>query len=690
MKKLNVLTRMLLLVALLVGSVSAWGADEVYKTALFGSSYNSKGVSSYTDTWYSTTSGFKVDIANFNNSNNGWDYIKCGRKNYASVATIITNAAIDEAVTKVAITIDAITAANINSIKLYTSSNKSTWTEVSSFTKATGAQEVSLSSPTANLYYKLEFDCASGSSNGLCTISKVEYYKAKAPTFTLTGTSNNESFGTVSVEDNVITGSPKTGYRYASPAYTVTEGEANVTSVVQEGDDFTVTATGDCTVQINFEAIPSHDVTWNVNGATTVESYKEGEDVKFPSNPNTIAGKVFKGWSSEAIDGTTDTAPTFVTKATMSTTDLNYYAVFATSVPGITTITDVLTNATTGVGTDTNYDTWSDKTVTSDAVYAGNSAGNYTTIQLRSSNNNSGIITTTSGGKAKKVTVDWNNNTADERTLDIYGNNTAYTAVTDLYDIDKRGTKLGSIVKGTSTELTITGDYTYIGFRSNSGAMYLNSITIDWETDGYIYASYCTTIPATVPVTISDAKYATFASDYDLDFSGVDGLYAYTATVADNKITFNRVTKAKVGEGLLLYADVAENTPFNIPITSSNPEAVSGNKLVRGTGAAVANTNDEGVTYNYVLSNNGGEVNFYRAAGKVVATSKAYLKNIPAGVAGAKFFLPTGEEETDGIRSIENSELRIENSNYYNLSGQRVGKDYKGIVIVNGKKIVRK
>ena len=194
-----------------------------------------------------------------------------------------------------------------------------------------------------------------------------------------------------------------------------------------------------------------------------------------------------------------------------------------------------------------------------------------------------------------------------------------------------------------------------------------------------------------VPVTITGAKYATFVSINDIDFSGIDGLYAYTASLESSILTFNRITgPVKAGEGLLLYADVAENTSFYIPITSSNPEAVSGNKLVRGEGVAVASTDDGGATYNYVLSNNGGEVNFYRAAGKTVGTNKAYLKNIPAGVAGAKFFLPTGEDETDGIRSIENSELRIENSNYYNLSGQRVGKDYKGIVIVNGKKMLNK
>ena len=40
-----------------------------------------------------------------------------------------------------------------------------------------------------------------------------------------------------------------------------------------------------------------------------------------------------------------------------------------------------------------------------------------------------------------------------------------------------------------------------------------------------------------------------------------------------------------------------------------------------------------------------------------------------------------------GIRSIENSELRMDD--YYNLAGQRVDSNYKGIVIRNGKKVVR-
>lgn len=117
----------------------------------------------------------------------------------------------------------------------------------------------------------------------------------------------------------------------------------------------------------------------------------------------------------------------------------------------------------------------------SDAVYKLNCAGDHSSIQFRSSNSNSGLVSTTSGGRVRKVTVTWEGNTAADRTLDIYGKTTAYTAPSDLYSASTQGTKLGSIVNGTSTMLVITGDYEYIGMRSNSGAMYLTEIRVEWE-----------------------------------------------------------------------------------------------------------------------------------------------------------------------------------------------------------------
>ena len=141
------------------------------------------------------------------------------------------------------------------------------------------------------------------------------------------------------------------------------------------------------------------------------------------------------------------------------------------------TVDDVLNQTFTGI-TGTSYTAFSGKAGTSGAVYAGQCAGGNSSIQLRSNNSDSGVVTTTSGGKAKKVVVEWNSGTSSGRTLNVYGKNSAYSAATDLYNASNQGTLLGTIVCGTSTELTITGDYDYIGFRSASGAMYLTSVTI--------------------------------------------------------------------------------------------------------------------------------------------------------------------------------------------------------------------
>ena len=149
------------------------------------------------------------------------------------------------------------------------------------------------------------------------------------------------------------------------------------------------------------------------------------------------------------------------------------------AVGGPAEVTDVLTRETTGV-TSTSYTAWSGKQSNSSAIYAGQSAGGNSSIQLRATNP-SAIITTTSGGYAKKIVVKWNSNTSSDRTLDIYGKNTAYSATSELYTTSTQGTKLGSIKCGTSTELEINGDYQYIALRSNSGAMYLTEIQVTWE-----------------------------------------------------------------------------------------------------------------------------------------------------------------------------------------------------------------
>ena len=156
-------------------TVKKAGEDPVTYTALFGSNYNSKGISSYSGSWSATNEGFTVNLVNWNNNNNGWEFIKAGSKNAAYVATITTKAAISEAITKVSITIDAVTAKSINSITLYCGDTADACTtQVGTFTIATGEQSVTITSPTSNKFYKISADCKKA-SNGTLTVSKVVY-----------------------------------------------------------------------------------------------------------------------------------------------------------------------------------------------------------------------------------------------------------------------------------------------------------------------------------------------------------------------------------------------------------------------------------------------------------------------------------------------------------------------------------
>ena len=232
----------------------------------------------------------------------------------------------------------------------------------------------------------------------------------------------------------------------------------------------------------------------------------------------------------------------------------------------------------------TSYDDWDDKTGTSGAKYAGNSATNYSAIQL---NNGSpkGIVTTTSGGKVKKVVVSWESHTSNDRTLDIYGKNTAYTDGSDLYDSKKSGTKLGSIVKGTSTELVITGNYDYIGLRSKSGAMYLDNIAITWGTGSASSVSPEVTLTNVTNASLTDeGGVGSFIINsnvhWTLDYTpdGNSGDVTYASTVVDGKTKINVTFPSMTGA-----AGDSRSVEFTVTPEGGSPVSQTFTQIVRPT-----------------------------------------------------------------------------------------------------------
>ena len=135
---------------------------------------------------------------------------------------------------------------------------------------------------------------------------------SNASSYTVTATSNNTSYGTVSVSGTVITASPKSGY-YAS-GYTVTSGTASVT---QNGNQFVVTPSTNCTVRINFAAKTSVTVTFSVPAGVSqsATSGYAGEAITLPTPTGTPSDTshdyTFLGWVTTSYDNVT-TQPTIL------------------------------------------------------------------------------------------------------------------------------------------------------------------------------------------------------------------------------------------------------------------------------------------------------------------------------------------------------------------------------------------
>ena len=331
----------------------------------------------------------------------------------------------------------------------------------------------------------------------------VDYTVAAATTYKVTYNANGATSGTAPTDATSYTSGTtvtvksnsgnlaKTGYTFGGWN---TKSDGTGTNYTAGSGTFKIT--GNTTLYAKWNLDAKYTVTL-VPGSgsvtnTELEEPNAGDGVTLHTPTLSSAcqseGWSFAGWATSAVATETSFKPaTLLTGTYKPTSNITLYAVYKRTettegTPTVTTTTDKLTRETTGVDDgSTTYSSWSGKTVTSSAVYAGNSAGSNNSIQLRSNNSNSGVITTDSGGKVTKITVVWNSNTADGRTLDIYGKKSAYSAATELYSTSTQGTKLGSIAKGNTT-LTITDDYEYIGLRSNSGAMYLTSISIEWET----------------------------------------------------------------------------------------------------------------------------------------------------------------------------------------------------------------
>ena len=189
-----------------------------------------------------------------------------------------------------------------------------------------------------------------------------------------------------------------------------------------------------------------------------------------------------------------------------------------------------------------------------------------------------------------------------------------------------------------------------------------------------------------VPVTITEAGWATLYTPYALDFSDVDGLTAYTASLSGSTITLNKVNDVPANTGVVLKGEA--NT-YNIPVIASS-STDKGVLIGKATETTNADTEPGTGKAYYILTKSGSEAKFTPASG-TIAAGKAYLEydwtDVGSSVKALSIVFDDGE--ATGIAAPEVAE-KAENGVLYNLNGQQVTADFKGIVIKNGKKFYNK
>lgn len=261
---------------------------------------------------------------------------------------------------------------------------------------------------------------------------------------------------------------------------------------------------------------------------------------------------------------------------------------------------------TTNISNPETYQAWPAEVSGANAKYIGYSTGGTEKIQMRTNDNASGIVSTSTGGLISKVKVTWQTSTG--RTLDIYGYDKPYTAASELYGTGSKGTKIGSIVYGTSTQFTYTGDtkYPYVGVRSSSGALYLTDITFEWDPVSEISIK---TAPSTVTYDEDDnfdptdlVITATYESGKTLDVAYADVQDFTFSPALTDALTTSDVNVSITYGGQSVNQAITVNakacTPTDLAYAETAVEKLDNddnftNPLTLTTGQTVAYTGDD-------------------------------------------------------------------------------------------------
>ena len=200
------------------------------------------------------------------------------------------------------------------------------------------------------------------------------------------------------------------------------------------------------------------------------------------------------------------------------------------------------------------------------------------------------------------------------------------------------------------------------------------------------------TTPVTSTSVTTTGGIATYCYQYPLDLDGIEGAKAYKVSEVDTekkKLMMTQITGTiKGGVPFILKSDDGDDDEFEIPLAASSSTVPASNALV-GTLAPTFVAQTSGDYTNFAYSKSKKCFVKLGDAGNTVPANRAYLP-INLGSGEVKAFTLFFDDTATGIRSIDNGQLIMDNSEIYNLAGQKMNRLQKGVNIVNGKKVMVK
>lgn len=196
----------------------------------------------------------------------------------------------------------------------------------------------------------------------------------------------------------------------------------------------------------------------------------------------------------------------------------------------------------------------------------------------------------------------------------------------------------------------------------------------------------------TATMTIAEAnKWATFYAPFDVDLPA--NVYSYAITVDEgvavrSKLGGDDAYTLPANTPVLVYTDNAGgySETFTADAATGTPAAKPASNYLVGTATAIsapASVTDEYT--NYILQNYKDKdgLAWYKVNNNRLPANRAYLSVLASTDVKSIFDFTTAIESESIAVSSQPAAL-------HNLAGQTVGKDYKGIVITNGKKYLNK